>query len=469
MCVLISLYSLEGPGSTTKAMQVSPETQEKEVPGKYGLKFFHVLELVMNGHGYFYKRRDKYKCSVFKVNMGVRGIHICDRKGINILFNMEKIYKEPAFGRLTYNICLLDGYTPSMFANGIPHEKQKAFLIQLCKVAQQGKIFETSVKLVREYSTIWQNADPRLKSTWEQSIMDLTCDIFTEAFFGIRVDHQAMFKCVKGSWGKRGTLRKGLDGARCLKQAFRQSPALAGIFQTAVEAGVTEEQALMDVLFMLNFNAYGGVSGSLRTGMARLFMLEQDYKQKMKNEMITVLSNQELSKEALTEMPLLHNFILELLRMHPPVPVFFGRAREDFILNSDSGKFIVKKDELLVGNVHMVHRDERIFDQPHIFSPSRFENKALTDHIIFGYGPFNEEATPQNHHCPGQEITLTILKVVVAHVLLNYEFGLVDQPVWTGKKLRRVGCPDKEIRLSYFKYKPSEVGGGDVTVEELTE
>ena len=47
VCVLISLYSLEGPGSTTKAMQVSPETQEKEVPGKYGLKFFHVLELVM--------------------------------------------------------------------------------------------------------------------------------------------------------------------------------------------------------------------------------------------------------------------------------------------------------------------------------------------------------------------------------------------------------------------------------------
>lgn len=50
--------------------------------------------------------------------------------------------------------------------------------------------------------------------------------------------------------------------------------------------------------------------------------------------------------------------------------------REDFILNSDSGKFIVKKDELLVGNVRMVHRDERIFDQPHKFLPARFENKV---------------------------------------------------------------------------------------------
>lgn len=61
--------------------------------------------------------------------------------------------------------------------------------------------------------------------------------------------------------------------------------------------------------------------------MARLYVLEQDYKQKMINEMITVLSNQELSEQALKEMPLLNNFILEVLRMHPPVPVFFGRAR----------------------------------------------------------------------------------------------------------------------------------------------
>ena len=30
--------------------------------------------------------------------------------------------------------------------------------MQLCKIAQQGKIFETSVKLLREYSTLWQNA-----------------------------------------------------------------------------------------------------------------------------------------------------------------------------------------------------------------------------------------------------------------------------------------------------------------------
>ena len=50
--------------------------------------------------------------------------------------------------------------------------------------------------------------------------------------------------------------------------------------------------------------------------------------------------------------------------------------RDNFILHSDSGKFIVKKDELLVGNVRMAHRDESIFDQPNKFMPSRFENEV---------------------------------------------------------------------------------------------
>lgn len=446
-------------------MQVSPVSEEKEVPGKDRWKFFHIVELVVKGQGYFYKRREKYKCTVFKVNMGVKGIHICDKKGISVLFNVEKIYKEAAFGRLNYNICLLDGYTPSMFSNGVPHENQKTFLMRICKIAQQSKIFETSVKLIKEYSTIWQNADSQLKSNWEESVMNLTSDIFTESFFGVRVDSNAMFTCLKGSWTKGSKLKKAMDGASSLKKAFRESPGIADIVKIAADSGVTEDQALMDTLFMLNFNSYGGVSGALRSCLARLFILEQEYKQKMRNEIKTVLSNQELSIEAFKKMPHLHNFILEVLRMHPPVPVFFGRAKDNFILQSESGNFIVKKDELLVGNVHMAHRDESIFDQPNTFMPSRFENEALLEHIIFGHGPFNEEPTSKNHHCPGQDITLTVLKVVVSHMLLYCEYALVARPEWTGKKLRRVGCPDKPMKLSYFKYTPTEAQAGQAQLQ----
>ena len=49
---------------------------------------------------------------------------------------------------------------------------------------------------------LYLTADAQMKATWELSIMNLTSDIFTEAFFGTRVDQMAMYKCLKGSWGK---------------------------------------------------------------------------------------------------------------------------------------------------------------------------------------------------------------------------------------------------------------------------
>lgn len=47
------------------------------------------------------------------------------------------------------------------------------------------------------------------------------------------------------------TLKKAMTGASSLKKAFRESPALADIVKIAANSGVTEDQALMDVLFML--------------------------------------------------------------------------------------------------------------------------------------------------------------------------------------------------------------------------
>jgi len=46
-------------------------------------------------------------------------------------------------------------------------------------------------------------------------------------------------------------LKKAMGGASSLKKAFRESPGIADIVKIAANSGVTEDQALMDVLFML--------------------------------------------------------------------------------------------------------------------------------------------------------------------------------------------------------------------------
>lgn len=56
--------------------------------------------------------------------------------------------------------------------------------------------------------------------------------------------------------------------------------------------------------------------------------------------------------------------------------------RDDFSLKTECGKFIVRKDQLLVGNVHMAHRDSSIFDQPDKFMPSRFEDEVTAQLLL---------------------------------------------------------------------------------------
>ena len=42
-----------------------------------------------------------------------------------------------------------------MFSNGIAHEHQKAFVMELCEVAQQSQIIPTATKVVAEYLAKW--------------------------------------------------------------------------------------------------------------------------------------------------------------------------------------------------------------------------------------------------------------------------------------------------------------------------
>ncbi|KAK3739600.1 hypothetical protein QZH41_011218, partial [Actinostola sp. cb2023] len=314
------------------------------------------------------------------------------------------IYKEPKFGRLSYNLCLLEHQTPSIFTNGIKHELQKAFLMKVCQIAQKADVLDTTKTIVPEYLERWHKADATLRVNWENDVMALTSDIFSQAFLGTRVEPSSMHDMVHASWtNNKGELRRGRTGAQRLIEAFKQSPKLHGILDIAKDMRLTEEQAVMDVLFMLNFNGYGAVSGALRSAIARLHNIQPEMRQQLQQDIINSLDEDGITHESMKKMKQLDRFILEVVfRLSPPVPVLFGRANKDLLLQSSSGSFEVKSDELIVGNVYLIQRDPTVFANPDAFLPSRFEDESLLHHMVFFNGPYQEVATPRNHYCPGK-------------------------------------------------------------------
>ncbi|KAL0306877.1 UNVERIFIED_CONTAM: Fatty acid hydroperoxide lyase, chloroplastic [Sesamum radiatum] len=119
---------------------------------------------------------------------------------------------------------------------------------------------------------------------------------------------------------------------------FVKTEAKETVQRAQTDFNLTEEEAVHNLLFILGFNAFGG------------FLIF----------FISLLSSLGEQKS----MELVFSFVYETLRLNPPVPSQFGRARKDFELSSHDAVFQIKKGEMLCGYQPLVMQDPKIFENP---------------------------------------------------------------------------------------------------------
>lgn len=114
----------------------------------------------------------------------------------------------------------------------------------------------------------------------------------------------------------------------------------------------------------------------------------------------------------------LQAILKETLRLYPPSPVIGLRAAmEDCTLSS--GYFIPTGTRLMV-NAWKIHRDQRVWPNPHEFEPERFltTNKDIDmkgknfELIPFGSG---------RRACPGASLALQVVHLALASFLHSFE------------------------------------------------
>jgi len=127
---------------------------------------------------------------------------------------------------------------------------------------------------------------------------------------------------------------------------------------------------------------------------------------------------------ALESMPLLKSTVYEVMRLEPPVPFQYGRARKDFMLESHDGLFRVKKGELLGGYQPFATRDPRVFENPDEFVPRRFmgeEGQQLLRYVVWSNGPETENPSVNNKQCAGKDFVVMIARLLIAEMFLQYD------------------------------------------------
>ncbi len=116
----------------------------------------------------------------------------------------------------------------------------------------------------------------------------------------------------------------------------------------------------------------------------------------------------------------LEMFIQEVRRYYPFTPFLGGIVKKDF--NWSNYEF--KEGMLVLLDVYGTNHDSRSWDKPYEFCPERF--KEWEDNL-FNFIPQGGGNPFKGHRCPGENITVEIMKVYLDFLVNKIEFETPDQ------------------------------------------
>jgi fatty-acid peroxygenase len=116
----------------------------------------------------------------------------------------------------------------------------------------------------------------------------------------------------------------------------------------------------------------------------------------------------------------LEMFVQEVRRCYPFTPFVGARVRNDFVWNHCQ----FKKGMLVLLDIYGSDHDSRIWENPNEFQPERFShwNGGLYEFMPQGGGD-----PAKGHRCPGEGITVELMKTSMKFLVNKIEYNVPDQ------------------------------------------
>ncbi|KAJ7729803.1 cytochrome P450 [Mycena metata] len=190
----------------------------------------------------------------------------------------------------------------------------------------------------------------------------------------------------------------------------------------------TVEDLTSRILF-LGFGSIHSTSGAFGSALYHLCAYPE-YIGPLRQEIEDVIEQEGWTKIGISKMYKLDSFLKEASRMVGQSTYHVTRkALKDFTFSN--GLVIPAGASVSVATHHM-HNDERFYPEPEVFKGFRFydmmtfkdgkpSHQMLTtsaDYLSFGYG---------RHACPGRFFAVNMFKIVMAHLLLNYDIRFEEE------------------------------------------
>ncbi|KAL6975687.1 hypothetical protein U1Q18_024482 [Sarracenia purpurea var. burkii] len=470
MSVMMPKMMSISPGMPSPAVTKPPESLPlRSIPGSYG---WPVLGPISDRLDYFWfqgtedffrKRIEKNKSTVFRTNVpptfpfftGVNPnvVAVLDCKSFAHLFDMEVVEKKNVLVgdfmpsvRYTGDIrvcAYLDASEPQ-------HSQVKSFAMDILKRSSTIWVPTLSSKL----DTMWDSIESKLSQSGSASYL-VPLQQFVFCFLSrclIGADTEASPEIAKSGYAMLDlwlalqllpTVNIGF--AQPLEEIFLHSfpypfALVSGGYnkvakfveeegKEVIERGVAEfklsrQEAIHNLLFLLGFNAYGGFSVFFPTLLGKLAGDDGAAIQVKLREEVRANTGSTLSFDSVKDLELVRSFVYETLRLSPPVPLQYGRARKDFLLSSHDSVYEIKKGELLCGYQPLAMRDPKVFADPEKFVLDRFtkdRGNELLSYLYWSNGPQTGSPSVSNKQCPAKDYVTLTACLLVAHLFRRYD------------------------------------------------
>jgi fatty-acid peroxygenase len=113
-------------------------------------------------------------------------------------------------------------------------------------------------------------------------------------------------------------------------------------------------------------------------------------------------------------------FANEVRRFYPFGPFLGARVKKDFIWKEAE----FKEGMLVLLDMYGTNHDPRVWENPHLFYPERF---IEWDGNLFNFIPQGGGDPSTGHRCPGEGITIEVMKSTVAFLIDDIDFSVPEQ------------------------------------------
>ena len=390
---------------------------KSQIPDDKGLD--STLDLLKEGYLFISNRVNKYKSDIFETHLlGQKAICISGEESVKIFYNPELFYRKGVAPKRVQKT--LFGVDAIQSMDGKNHIHRKKLFMSLMTPKYQNQLAELIMDTLQIYANKWENEESIvLFDEMNEILCKVVCKWAGVPLKESEVKERAKdFSLMIDAFGAIGP--RHWKGRRARTRAEEWIKEVIEDVRFG-NVKVKEDTALYAMAF------YKDLEGNyLDSNMAGIELIN------VLRPIVAISTFITFEALALHEYPEcmekllsgdkneLEYFVQEVRRYYPFTPFLGAKVKKDFTWNN----YKFKEGTLVILDVYGINHDSRIWNNPDKFSPDHFRNK---ENNLFDFIPQGGGDPSKGHRCPGEGITIEIMKGVLDFLVNKIEYDVPNQ------------------------------------------